>query len=94
MRTGVQVCQPAHGKPAAGDPEVAALPAQRCMLTESPWKSGFWLIISAKMHPMDHTSTGVEYILAPSRISGARYHKVTTCSMEAIIYTHKFVRLL
>ena len=34
--------------------------------------------ISAKMQPMDHMSTGVEYCLSPSRISGARYHSVTT----------------
>ena len=27
---------------------------------ESPGNSGRWLIISAKMQPMDHTSTGVE----------------------------------
>ena len=28
--------------------------------TESPWNRGFWLIISAKMQPMDQMSTGVE----------------------------------
>ena len=28
--------------------------------TESPGNSGLWFTISAKMHPMDHTSTGVE----------------------------------
>jgi hypothetical protein len=33
------------------------------------------------MVPTDHISTGQEYCFAPSRISGARYHKVTT-------YTH------
>jgi hypothetical protein len=47
-------------------------------LTESPGKSGLWLIISTKMQPMDQMSTGVEYVLAPSRISGERYHSVTT----------------
>jgi hypothetical protein len=30
------------------------------------------------MQPTDHTSTGVEYCLAPKRISGALYHSVTT----------------
>eukprot|EP00962_Isochrysis_galbana_P000723 scaffold201_cov121-Isochrysis_galbana.AAC.3 len=30
------------------------------------------------MVPTDHMSTGQEYCFAPSRISGARYHKVTT----------------
>lgn len=30
------------------------------------------------MQPMDHISIGVEYSLAPNKISGARYHKVTT----------------
>jgi len=30
------------------------------------------------MQPIDQISIGVEYSLAPSKISGARYHKVTT----------------
>ena len=30
------------------------------------------------MVPIDHMSTGHEYCLAPSRISGARYQSVTT----------------
>ncbi len=29
-------------------------------LTESPGNRGLWLHISAKMHPMDQMSTGVE----------------------------------
>lgn len=28
--------------------------------TESPGKRGLWLIISTKMQPIDHMSTGVE----------------------------------
>ena len=30
------------------------------------------------MHPMDQMSMGQEYLLEPSKISGARYHSVTT----------------
>ena len=41
-------------------------------------KSAFRCAISAKMHPIDHMSMGVEYSLAPSKISGALYHNVTT----------------
>jgi hypothetical protein len=59
--------------------------------TESPWNSGRWLSISAKMQPTDHTSTGVEYILAPSRISGARYHRVTTWPMENHVSEEKLL---
>ena len=33
----------------------------------------------AKMHPADHMSMEVEYILAPKRTSGGLYHSVTTC---------------
>lgn len=36
------------------------------------------MTISAKMHPIDQVSTPVEYCFDPKRISGARYHKVTT----------------
>lgn len=36
------------------------------------------LVISANMQPADHMSIEVEYILAPNRTSGGRYHKVTT----------------
>jgi len=34
--------------------------------------------ISTKIQPMDQTSTGVLYVFEPSKISGARYHRVTT----------------
>jgi hypothetical protein len=36
------------------------------------------LAISAKMQPIDHKSTGVEYVREPINTSGARYHRVTT----------------
>ena len=41
-------------------------------------KSAFLYAISAKMHPIDQMSIGVEYSFAPSKISGALYHRVTT----------------
>jgi hypothetical protein len=51
------------------------------MRTFSPGKSGVPPVMSsASMHPTDHMSTGVEYTFVPSRISGARYHSVTTCA--------------
>jgi hypothetical protein len=36
--------------------------------------------ISAKIQPTDHMSTPVEYCRPPRRISGDRYHRVTTCT--------------
>ncbi len=47
-------------------------------ISESPWKSGLLVPISAKMHPILQISTGVEYLADPSNTSGARYHRVTT----------------
>jgi hypothetical protein len=47
-------------------------------ISESPGKRGFRVHISAKMAPIDHISTPVEYCRPPSRISGERYHSVTT----------------
>jgi len=47
-------------------------------ISESPGKSGRRVTISAKMQPMDQMSTGQAYWRAPSKISGARYHNVTT----------------
>ena len=35
------------------------------------WKRGCFRRSSAKMQPTDHMSTAVEYVVAPSRISGA-----------------------
>ena len=49
-------------------------------ISESPGKSGFRVHISAKIAPIDHMSTPVEYCRPPSRISGDRYHSVTTYS--------------
>jgi len=48
--------------------------------SEVPANSGRPLAISAKMHPTDQMSTGVEYLRLPIRTSGARYHRVTTFS--------------
>lgn len=36
-----------------------------------PWIRGFWITISANIHPMDHTSAEKEYLGNPRRISGA-----------------------
>ena len=47
-------------------------------ISESPWKRGRFMASSANIHPIDQTSTGVEYLGQPRRTSGARYHKVTT----------------
>ena len=47
-------------------------------ISESPGKRGFLVHISANMQPIDHMSTPVEYCRPPRRISGARYHSVTT----------------
>ena len=46
-------------------------------ISESPWKSGLLVAISAKMHPILHISTPVEYRGAASNTSGARYQSVT-----------------
>ena len=47
-------------------------------ISESPGKSGWPVTISGTIVPIDHISTGHEYCFAPSRISGARYQRVTT----------------
>lgn len=47
-------------------------------ISESPWNSGFFVTISAKMQPTLHMSTGQEQRCEPRRTSGARYHNVTT----------------
>lgn len=47
-------------------------------ISESPGKRGLRVHISAKMQPTDHMSTPVEYCRPPRRISGDRYHNVTT----------------
>ena len=47
-------------------------------ISESPGNKGLRVHISAKMQPTDHMSTPVEYCRPPSRISGERYHSVTT----------------
>mmetsp|Transcript_25123 Transcript_25123/g.82338 ORF Transcript_25123/g.82338 Transcript_25123/m.82338 type:complete len:90 (-) Transcript_25123:550-819(-) len=46
--------------------------------SDVPANRGFDVAISAKIHPTDQMSTGVEYVRDPINTSGARYHKVTT----------------
>lgn len=43
------------------------------------------MTISAKMVPTAHVSTGKAYVLQPNKISGARYHKVTTSCVKGRI---------
>src|SRR5207244_3973984 len=52
-------------------------------ISESPGNRGLRDAISAKMQPTDHISTPVEYWRPPSRISGERYHSVTTSRLSA-----------
>ena len=47
-------------------------------ISESPWKRGLFVTISAKMHPILQISVAMEYLCDPSKISGALYHRVTT----------------
>ena len=47
-------------------------------ISESPWKRGFFVTISANMHPTLQMSTGQAYLWHPKRTSGALYHRVTT----------------
>lgn len=42
------------------------------------------ITISAKIHPMLHISTDVEYIFVPSNISGGLYQRVITCEKVLI----------
>ena len=63
-------------------------------ISESPGNSGFLVHISAKMQPMDHISTPVEYCRPPSRISGALYHSVTTYTHVKIEFIVREVGLL
>ena len=49
-------------------------------ISESPGNRALRVHISAKIQPTDHMSTPVEYWRPPSRISGERYHRVTTCT--------------
>lgn len=47
-------------------------------ISESPWNNGFFVTISANIHPTLQMSTGQAYLWHPKRTSGARYHRVTT----------------
>ena len=48
-------------------------------ISQSPGHRGLRLTISAKMVPTLHMSTLGVYVRCPRRISGALYHRVTTC---------------
>ena len=48
------------------------------LIVEEPASSGLPMNLSAMMHPSAHTSTARVYDVEPSRISGARYHRVAT----------------
>ena len=41
---------------------------------------------SARMQPALQMSVGVEYRLEPSRISGGRYRRVTTCNDSSSVW--------
>lgn len=58
-------------------------------ISESPANKGDFVIISTNMHPILQISTGVEYSIDPSNISGARYHKVTTSWVYGLIGIEK-----
>lgn len=49
---------------------------------DEPGNIAFPVINSPMMHPTDHISTALEYLVEPSRISGARYHLVATYSVR------------
>ncbi len=51
----------------------------------SPMNKGLLWAISAKMHPVDHRSTPREYCFWPNRISGQRYHRVTTSCVYVLM---------
>jgi len=57
--------------------------------SESPWKSGLRLAISTMMQPVDQMSTLKSYLFLPMRISGDRYHKVTTSCVRVFIGNSK-----
>jgi hypothetical protein len=55
-----------------------ALGRARRSLPPLPGKMGLPVSISPRMQPSDHMSTPLVYFVEPSRISGARYHRVAT----------------
>lgn len=57
-------------------------------ISESPWKRGLLVTISAKMQAALHTSTGQEYRCEPRSTSGALYHNVTTWIQRATEWPH------
>ena len=56
-------------------------------ISQLPAKSGFFSTISWKMQPNDQISTPNEYYFYPNKISGARYHKVSTSWVKVLIGT-------
>lgn len=60
-----------------------------CSISLFPLKSVFLVTNSAKMHPNDQMSIGVEYSKDPNRISGALYHRVTTSCVYGLIGIEK-----
>lgn len=49
---------------------------------EVPGNRDFPVINSPNIHPTDHISTALEYLVDPNKISGARYHLVATYSVR------------
>lgn len=49
------------------------------------------MTISAKIHPTDQISIGVEYSIRPINISGALYHYVTTSFVYGLFGTKNFL---
>jgi hypothetical protein len=47
-------------------------------IVDVPGNAGRPIAISATMQPTAHMSTALVYLVEPSRISGARYHRVAT----------------
>ena len=47
-------------------------------ISELPGNKGCFVDISIRIAPIAHISTGNAYTFSPNKISGARYHKVTT----------------
>mmetsp|Transcript_15321 Transcript_15321/g.51533 ORF Transcript_15321/g.51533 Transcript_15321/m.51533 type:complete len:207 (+) Transcript_15321:359-979(+) len=54
-------------------------------ISQSPGNMGFFVTISTRIVPMAHMSIGGAYVCDPSRISGGRYHSVTTSCVSGRI---------
>ena len=53
-----------------------------CLTSSLPRNSGLPVHSSTNIHPSDHMSTATPYFVAPSIISGARYHSVITLGLR------------